>query len=366
MATFNGLLKATTDSCNVKWIVSAWDLRTDTGGGNVGQNGASRVDMGMGMLFRNITIPKGSLITTAVLEFEADASLSGAVVNTRFTGEKNSNPVTFNTLANYQARRGTVVDGANNDNITTAQVDWNSVPAFTAGETYQSPELKTIIQELIDQDGWRSNNRMVIFWDDHDGRSSDGDGKFRSLDWGATGYYALIITWGPKFPTSDVARVTGIRRIYRPGVYRMLLSLGEISDMDDIAGHRDYERFRHWWSFEPEEPPPDYKGDYPYPGDDPEKQWPWPTGASRARQEPEDRPDIPIPRGPGGVLYPGDDPEKQPLWKPTQPQRRTRLPFPAPPPSFAPRVILDAPKVFKETVIDPIIDFVRSFFARDW
>ncbi|KKK80485.1 hypothetical protein LCGC14_2822980, partial [marine sediment metagenome] len=62
----------------------------------------------------------------------------------------------------------------------------------------------------------------------------------------------------------------------------------------------------------------------------------------------------------GAVPFAGDDPERQPL------QRRQRLPFPAPPPSFAPKTILEAPRVFKETVIDPIIDFVRSFFAKDF
>ncbi|KKL54317.1 hypothetical protein LCGC14_2266630, partial [marine sediment metagenome] len=77
------------------------------------------------------------------------------------------------------------------------------------------------------------------------------------------------------FPADSVVRVTGIRRIYRPGVYRMLLSLGEISDMDDIAGRRDYENYRHWWSFEPTMPPP---SEPPPPvGDDPERQWLFPT-----------------------------------------------------------------------------------------
>ncbi len=181
-----------------------------------------------------------------------------------------------------------------------------------------------------------------------------------SNDWGTVAQRPeLVVTYTAKFPTSAVVRVTGIRRIYRAGVYRMLLSLGEVSDMEDIAGVRDYERFRHWWSFEPEEPPPG-KHDYPYPGDDPEKQFPWPTGASKARQEPEDRPDIPIPRtGRGAVPYAGDDPERQPFWKPTKTVRK--LPFPAPPPSFEPKVILEAPKIF----IRSIVNFVRSFWS-DW
>ncbi len=173
----------------------------------------------------------------------------------------------------------------------------------------------------------------------------------------------LTITYTTLFPSSSntAIRVTGIRRIYRPGIYRMMLSLGEVSDMDDIAGRRDYENYRHWWSFEPTMPPP---SEPPPPvGDDPERQWLFPTRSNipeSVRQTdsvstpPPDR----IPRtGRGAVPYAGDDPERQPLRR----SSRTKLPFPAPPPSFEPKIILEAPKIF----IRSIVNFVRSFWS-DW
>ncbi len=180
---------------------------------------------------------------------------------------------------------------------------------------------------------------------------------------GGAGHRArLIVTYGANFPSSTVVRVTGIRRIYRPGVYRMLLSLGEISDMGDIAGHRDYVGPD---PFDPKTWLDPLLWDIPLKEADRIKR-------ERNREDedgrrspilPPDEPTMPqperIPRtGRAAVPFAGDDPERQPLWKP-----RRRLPFPAPPPSFEPKVVLSAPKVFKETVIDPIVDFVKSFFS---
>ncbi len=196
MARFLGALKATTDSCSIKFVNSAWNFRTDVTPGYVGYTSVSASKQGMGMRFRNITIPKGVRIDSAVLEFEAKHSLSLTTVNSYFTGEKTADAATFSTLANYQSRRGTVVGGATDDNITSAQVAWDNIEAFTAGVNYQSPDIKTIIQEIVDQADWASGNYLCIFWDDHEGRSTPSNSRHRNLDWSYGGYYALIITFG--------------------------------------------------------------------------------------------------------------------------------------------------------------------------
>jgi type IV pilus assembly protein PilY1 len=42
-------------------------------------------------------------------------------------------------------------------------VTWNNLPAWTKDNAYQTPDLKTIVQEIVDRPGWQSGNRMVIF-----------------------------------------------------------------------------------------------------------------------------------------------------------------------------------------------------------
>ena len=65
-----------------------------------------------------------------------------------------------------------MVGGADNDNITSAQVNWDNIGAWTLNSEYQSPNINSIIQEIVNQGNWQSGNAIILFWDDHDGRSS--------------------------------------------------------------------------------------------------------------------------------------------------------------------------------------------------
>jgi hypothetical protein len=56
---------------------------------------------------------------------------------------------------------------------TTAVVDWNSIAAFTSGVWYFSPDISTIIQEIIDRPGWIATNSLAVYWRDDEGNSDD-------------------------------------------------------------------------------------------------------------------------------------------------------------------------------------------------
>ena len=164
---------ASTDDCVVyyqssTWVISLTQINLDPGDLTV----FSMYKLGGGMCFQNVAIPVGSVITAAYITLTPDQNQSGNTVKTRITGDKELNAATFSTIANYQSRRGTVVGGANNNNITTAQVAWDSIAAWTTDNAINSPDISTIIQEIINQSGWASGNALALFWDDHDGRSS--------------------------------------------------------------------------------------------------------------------------------------------------------------------------------------------------
>jgi len=144
----------------------------------VGYGSAAGLKRGTGHRFSGVTIPSGALITLAYLSFAAHSSDSNNAVNTRITGNKENDPATFSTLADFQARRGTVVGGADNSKITTAQVTWDSVPAWTAGNWYNTPNISSVIQELVDAHA-PANEALVLFWDDFDGRSTATNATYR-------------------------------------------------------------------------------------------------------------------------------------------------------------------------------------------
>lgn len=106
--------------------------------------------------FLNVGIPKGSTIVSAKITFYSNVALSGIVCNLRIYGEASDNASTFSTVANYNARVR-----------TTAYVNWSAIPAWGAGVWYDSPNISTIIQEIINRSGWVSGNALVIYTDDN-------------------------------------------------------------------------------------------------------------------------------------------------------------------------------------------------------
>ncbi|MBU0777452.1 hypothetical protein KKF82_04250, partial [Patescibacteria group bacterium] len=179
MPTIEIRVAANSDDCETYWDGTAWKLALADAYLWAGYGAATWLKGGGGMRFLNVLVPQGATIVTAYITFTCRESRDLTVVNTRLTGEKTGDAATFSNLANYQARRGTVVGGATDDNITDAQVDWDGIGAWSAGVEYDSPELKTIIQEIVDQVAWAPGNDIVNFWDDHENRSTQTDGRVR-------------------------------------------------------------------------------------------------------------------------------------------------------------------------------------------
>lgn len=123
---------------------------------------------GCGMRFQSVAIPQGATIGTAKMTFRCGFASSGVVCRTRFHGEDVDDAAAFSTRANYLGRAR-----------TSAVVDWDGIAAWILNTDYEGPEIKTILQEIVNRVGWASGNDMVIFWDDHDDRSDHNDGAVR-------------------------------------------------------------------------------------------------------------------------------------------------------------------------------------------
>ena len=109
-----------------------------------------------GMRFTNVDIPQGSTIKSAYLKLRAWSDAPWTTVNTRITGEDTGNSATFTDLANYDARAR-----------TSAYSDWDNIPPWTQGTWYTSPDIKGIIQEIVDRGNWESGHALSLFWADH-------------------------------------------------------------------------------------------------------------------------------------------------------------------------------------------------------
>ncbi|MBA7566414.1 hypothetical protein ES708_08105 [subsurface metagenome] len=153
---------ASSDDAHRELGTGEWSLTYS--GVVAGASGATLIQFGCGMRFTNITIPQASTINQAYLTLRAILSKSANDVNTRISAEDVDDAPTFaDNAAAFDARWA---------NRTTTRVDWNTIPAWTAGLDYDSPEIKTVIKEIVDRGGWNSGQAIVIFWEDFEDRST--------------------------------------------------------------------------------------------------------------------------------------------------------------------------------------------------
>jgi len=100
-------------------------------------------------VFREVTIPPRSLITKAHIYFYAFDTTFGVGIdaNIYFTDEDNAQP----------PPNKTDLDGRS----LTASIAWPSVEDWYDNKVYKTPDLKTILQEVIDRDGWTEGYNVM-------------------------------------------------------------------------------------------------------------------------------------------------------------------------------------------------------------
>jgi hypothetical protein len=95
------------------------------------------------------------------------------------------------------------------------QVDWDSLPAWVVDTTYTKTGLESIVQLIVNQGGWTGTtggDTAVIYWDDHDGRSSlltaEARRSAHSYDASSTEAPLLSVTY--TLPTVTTSGATSI------------------------------------------------------------------------------------------------------------------------------------------------------------
>ena len=106
----------------------------------------------VGMRFTGVAIPKNATIINSYAEFEVD-EVSTDAASVTFWGQAADNPVAFTTGSlNISSRPP-----------TSSSVVWNSIPSWnTVNVKHQSPNLNSIIQEIVNRPGWNSGNSLVL------------------------------------------------------------------------------------------------------------------------------------------------------------------------------------------------------------
>src|SRR5439155_6152890 len=107
----------------------------------------------VGVRWPGVSIPRGTAITAAYVQFTAKTTDSGTLALT-INGEADDNAPTFTTASN----------GVSTRPRTTASVAWapNAWTSGQAGADQRTPDLSAVIQEIVNRSGWASGNALAL------------------------------------------------------------------------------------------------------------------------------------------------------------------------------------------------------------
>ena len=106
--------------------------------------------------FENVAIPQGATIDSVRLNLYAHEDEADPVYITIYA-EGADNSAAFVDTELYSQRTK-----------TTANVAWDITQNWTMWQPYQSPDLKLVVQEVINRAGWSSGNALTLFFQGED------------------------------------------------------------------------------------------------------------------------------------------------------------------------------------------------------
>jgi len=150
-----------------------------------------------GLRFQSIPIPVGATVVKAHVEFVASKDDTSA---TSMTFQGNLHPTgsapTFSAANDVVGRTP-----------TAASVTWSDVPEWTVGDRFRTPNLKSIVQEIVDGAGWTAGNDLAILY------TGAGARQARTYDTSGAPIDAaqLFLEWIPPGAPTSVTQLVGLR-----------------------------------------------------------------------------------------------------------------------------------------------------------
>lgn len=108
----------------------------------------------IGLRFGGLTIPQGANITSAYIQFTASGTTNtGGTIN--ITAQNADNASTFTSNRNDVKNRSSVASS-----VSWSPSNWNTVGE--RGSNQQTPDISSVIQDVVDRPGWNSGNALAI------------------------------------------------------------------------------------------------------------------------------------------------------------------------------------------------------------
>jgi len=165
--------------------MQGWDMANDGNYNQFGYDSETGWDYFWACRFTNVTIPKGATITAAHVQLRGGALNSGTTdINIHFKAEDNgSQPVVTDSDIPWWL------------NDLTDAVNWEISAAWSNDGTYESVDIKDILQGVVDRSGWASGNAATVVLKNRV-LGSGGKRSAYFIDWSSGTHKAeLHVTW---------------------------------------------------------------------------------------------------------------------------------------------------------------------------
>jgi len=171
---------------------------------------AAGVQYHMFIRFPNITIPRVAIISAAKVTFDAHQDQSGTTCNINIYCVNSANASAPADLAACEALS------------LTSPAAWNNVAAYTTDGKYDTVDIKTPVQTIINLAAWASGNALVVVLKNNSS-STNAIRWVHTLEQGADVCPILIITyytqWSKKINSVSIpAKVYGVSNADVTGV----------------------------------------------------------------------------------------------------------------------------------------------------
>ena len=176
-------------------------------------SGGSQLDFqpgnNIGLRFQNIDVPQGATILNAFITITARRNDTGATTDINIFGENADNPSSYGNV---------------NSRSKTTEFELWEPTSWTQNVSYDTPNLKDIVQEIVNRGGWNEGNAMAFIMEttgpNRRGRSyndSPTQAPRLSITYRSNAGYSPVKTVREKlielvndFPTSDWTPITEV------------------------------------------------------------------------------------------------------------------------------------------------------------
>ena len=156
--------------------------------------------------FTSVDVPKDAPILSAKIQFKSRSTRSEATC---------SGVLYFN--AADDATAPTTAATLNGKALTTAYAEWDSIAEWVVGTWYDSPDIKSVVQEIVNRANWNSGNAMMLMTFDN-GSTVDARRHYYAYDSGSDAAKLVIEYTGAQNATVAPPVATASAEALAPAV----------------------------------------------------------------------------------------------------------------------------------------------------